>query len=97
MLLHVSDLFVLEKPSLKSFMQISKELVNHYEPERVIIAGRFHFHKMDQAVGESITDFDAMHRKLATHCDFGTMLDDSLLDQTFLCRMLSEKIVPIQM
>ena len=74
----LSDLFGPDKPSSKTFKQISEARVNHYEPQRVIIAERFHFHKRDQAAGESIADFDAALRKLATHCDFGATLEDTL-------------------
>ena len=43
----LSELFVPEKPSSKNFKHISEALVIHYEPQRVIIAKRFHFHKKD--------------------------------------------------
>ena len=41
----LSDLFGPDKPSSKTFKQISEALVNHYEPQRVIIAERFYFHR----------------------------------------------------
>jgi len=87
----LSDLFGPDKPSSKTFKQISEALVNHYEPQRVIIAERFHFHKRDQAAGESIADFDAALRKLATHCDFGATLEDTLRDR-FVCGLRHETI-----
>ena len=87
----LSDLFASEKPSSKSCKQISAALVNHYEPQRVIITERFHFYKRDQSAGESITDYDAALRKLATHCAFGTTLDDALRDR-FVCGLRHESI-----
>ena len=87
----LSDLFVPEKPSSKTFEQISRVLVNHYEPQRIIIAERFHFYKRDQAAGESITNFDAALHKLVTYCDFGQMLEDALRDR-FVCGLCHETI-----
>ena len=87
----LSDLFAPEKPSTKTFKQISEALESHYEPQCVIIAERFHFYKRDQAAGESIAEFDAALRKLATHCNFGTTLDDALRDR-FVCGLRHESI-----
>ena len=41
----LNDLFAPEKPSSKNFKQIFEAFANHYEPQRVIIAEKFHFHK----------------------------------------------------
>jgi len=49
----LSDLFGPDKPSSKTFKQISEALVNHYEPQRVIIAERFHFHRKGTRLLES--------------------------------------------
>lgn len=95
----LSDLLAPELPSGKTFGEISAVLQLHYEPKRAIIAERFHFHKRDQAEGESVANFDAALRKLATHCQFAANLEDSLRDR-FVCgmrhqamqrRLLSEK------
>ena len=43
-------------------------LKNHYEPKPVVIAERFHFHKRSQALEESVVQFLAALRRLATHC-----------------------------
>ena len=66
----LSDLVSPAAPRTKSFDDIASILQNHVEPKRVIIAERFHFHKPDQAAGETIADFDAALWKLATHCEF---------------------------
>ena len=95
----LSDLVAPDLPSTKSFKEISETLRHHYEPKRVVIAERFHFHKRDQAAGETITDFDAALRKLAMHCEFGGNLEDALRDRlvcglrhdTIQRRLLSEK------
>ena len=55
----LGDLVAPDLPSTKSLAEISAVLRSHFEPKRAIIAERFHFHKRDQAAGESIADFDA--------------------------------------
>ena len=73
----LSDLVVPDPPSAKTFAAISEVLRRHYEPKRAVIAERFHFHKRDQAAGETIADFDVALRKLATHCNFRETLEDA--------------------
>ena len=95
----LSDLVAPNLPSTKSFAEISEALRSHYEPQRAVIAERFHFHKRDQNAGETIADYDAALRKLATHCQFGETLEDTLRDrlvcglrhETIQRRLLSEK------
>ena len=87
----LSDLVAPDAPSRKSFAEIGTALCAHYEPKRVVIAERFHFHKRDQTPGESISDFDAALRKLAMHCKFAAALDDTLRDR-FVCGLRHEAI-----
>ena len=47
-------------------------------PAPIVIAERFHFHKRDQRAGESIADFVAELRRLATNCKFGTHLEEAV-------------------
>ena len=77
-----------DAPSSKSLAEISTILRGHFESKRVVIAERFHFHKRDQAVGETISEFDAALRKLATHCKFG---EEALRDR-FVCGLRHEAI-----
>jgi len=79
-LLPSSDLTAPDAPSTKSLEEISTILRKHYEPKRAIIAERFHFHKREQAAGESIVEFEAALRKLAMHCAFGKYLEQALRD-----------------
>ena len=67
----LSDLLTPETPSTKTLDEITAVLKKHYEPKRAVIAERYHFHKRDQAMEESIAEYDAALRKLATHCKFG--------------------------
>ena len=56
-----------------------------------MIAERFHFHKRNQALGESIADYDAALRRFATHCKFDNYLEDALRDR-FVCGLRNEAI-----
>ena len=56
-----------------------------------MIAQRFHFHKRDQAAGESIADYDASLRKLASQCKFGDRLEEALRNR-FVCGLRHEAI-----
>ena len=66
-------------------------LCSHFEPKWVVIAQRFHFHKHDQAAGESIADYDTSLRKLACQCKFGDHLEETLCHH-YLCRLRHEAI-----
>ena len=87
----LSNLVAPHLPSAKSLAEICTALRLHFEPKRAIIAERFHFYKRDQATGETIADFDAALRKLATHCNFGDTLEDALRDR-FVCGLRHEAI-----
>ena len=87
----LSDLAAPDLPSTKSFDDISVLLRAHYEPKRAIIAERFHFHKREQRGDETIAEFDAALRRLATHCKFKDHLDDALRDR-FVCGLRSDII-----
>ena len=87
----LSDLLAPDQPSTKSLAAITAALSSHYEPKRAVIAERFHFHKRDQAAGETAADFDVALRKLALHCKFEATLADALRDR-FVCGLRHESI-----
>ena len=87
----LSDLLVPATPGEKSLEAISKALLDHFEPKRSIITERFHFHKRDQTATESIAQYDAALRKLATHCEFKGNLEETLRDR-FVCGLRHEAI-----
>lgn len=70
----LSDLLAPSAPSSKSLQVNSEAQCNHFEPKQVVIAQHFYFHKCDQSEGESIADYDAKLRNLASHCNFGDYL-----------------------
>ena len=64
-------------PMDKTFDEIIAKLTEHYDPKPLIIVERYHFHKRNQASGESIAEYVAELRRLAAKCNFGTHLDDA--------------------
>ena len=93
------DLLALEKPSTKTLDELFTALKTHFTPQPIVIAKRFYFHKRNQAANESIADYLAALRQLATHCAFANFLHDALRDR-LVCglhssaiqrRLLSEK------
>ena len=78
-------------PKDKSFETITGVLKAHFEPKPLIIAQRFHFHRRDQAQGESVAEYLAELRRLASKCNFGSYLDEALRDR-LVCGQRSEAI-----
>ncbi|KAL5463984.1 hypothetical protein EMCRGX_G032937, partial [Ephydatia muelleri] len=100
----LKDLFLPEDVKAKSFEEISKALVEHFEPKPLVIAERFRFYRRTQEEEESVTEFLAQLRRLATHCQFGAFLEEALRDR-LVCglrnhsiqrRLLSESNLSLQ-
>ena len=53
----------------------------HFFPKPIVIAGRYCFHKNNQAEGETIVLYMADLKKLSEHCEFGAYLQDALRDR----------------
>ena len=83
-----------DKPKDKTLAELKEVLLAHFEPEPLLIAERFHFHKRDQKEGEPLADFVAELRSLASNCQFGAHLDDALRDR-FVCGLRNESIQKI--
>ena len=83
------DLVAPESPGDLSFARISEVLSAHFQPRRFVIAERFQFHRHSQAAEEGIAEFDAALRSLATHCEFGDTLEETLRDR-FVCGLRHE-------
>ena len=77
------------QPKEKTMEELVAVLKQHYEPKRLIIARRFYFHRRDQAAQETIAEYIAELRKLATPCEFGQYLDQALHDR-LVCGLRSE-------
>ena len=80
-----------DEPEDKSLKELSTLLSQHFDPEPVVIAERFKFYQRSQGSGESVSDFMASLRKLASHCKFETFLSEALRDR-FVCGLCSEAI-----
>ena len=78
-----------EKPSAKTLAELTAVLKRHFAPKRVVIAERFRFYRREQNIGESVADYEAELRRLATLCDFGEYLDQALRDR-LVCGLRSE-------
>ena len=46
----------------------------------MIIVERFQFHRRSQAANESVPEYEAELRRLATHCVFGNYLEEAIRD-----------------
>ena len=90
----ILDILAPDKPKDKTLVELKVVLLSHFEPEPLVIAERFHFHKRDQKEGEPLADFVAELRRLASKCQFGTHLDDALRDR-FVCGLRNESIQKI--
>ena len=73
----------------KTMNELEKVLKNHYEPAPLIIAEMFQFHRRNQAVGESITEYVAELRRLLTSCRFDDYFEQALRDR-LVCGLRNE-------
>ena len=64
-----------------SFESIIDTLQNHYDPKPSEIAERFHFYHRAQGPSESISEYVAELKRLATHCAFEGQLESALRDR----------------
>ena len=69
------------KPRDKSYREITAVLKAHFEPKPIIIAERFHFHRRQQAQTETIAEYVAELRRLASTCEFNDYLEQALRDR----------------
>ena len=76
-------------PASKTFPELIEVLGNHLKPKKLIVAERFRFHQRNQSEGETVAQFKAALRKLASTCDFELFLNQALRDQ-FVCGVRSE-------
>ncbi len=67
-------------------------LKGHYEPKKVVVAERFHFHRRSQAPGESIADYVAELRRMTAHCAFRAEFLEEALRDRLVCRLRNEAI-----
>ena len=78
-------------PQNQAYAALMETLKKHFEPKPVVIAERFHFHRRNQAIGETISTYLAELRRLSTHCAFADYLEQALRDR-LVCGIRSESI-----
>ena len=78
-------------PKDKSFAELAKILKAHYEPQPILIAERYRFHRRDQNPGESTADYIAELKRLTTHCKFGDYLEQALRDR-LVCGLRNDSV-----
>ena len=87
----LTNLVAPQKPGELTYDQAKEKLKGHFKPKPIKIAERFRFYKRQQQQGESMADYVAELRRLATTCEFGGFLDEALLDK-FVCGLRKESI-----
>ena len=87
----IRGLVSLDLPKDKSYDELVELMKKHYYPEPIIIAERFHFYQRNQKSGESIGEYLACLRRLASRCKLGTFLTETLRDK-LVCGMQSDSI-----
>lgn len=81
-----------KKPEDKTLDELSVLLKKRFDPEPVVIAERFQFYQRTQGSCESVSEFLASLRKLATRCKFGMFLPSEALRDRLVCGLNSESI-----
>ena len=79
-----------DEPKDKSMTDIAAALKGHFEPKRNIVAERFHFHRRNQYPEESVTEYMAELRRLATRCSFERAYLEEVLRDRFVCGVYNE-------
>ena len=79
-------------PTELKFEEVTATLKQHFEPRPLVIAERYYFHRRHQAAGETVGEFVAELRRLSTHCQFGSYLEEVLRDR-FVCGLRNEPMV----
>ncbi|UYV61011.1 K02A2.6-like [Cordylochernes scorpioides] len=78
-------------PKDKTFDNLINILKRHFSPKRSIVVERFIFFKRMQLKEESISDYLVEIKRLASSCNFGNFLEDSLRDK-MVCGLYNAKI-----
>ena len=85
------DLSAPDKPADKTMGQLTTILKGHFNPKPLVIAERYQFHTRSQKTTESVVEYLASLRKLATYCEFEGFLAQALRDR-FVCGLHNSAI-----
>ncbi|XP_064396342.1 uncharacterized protein K02A2.6-like [Halichondria panicea] len=70
-----------DKPSTKTFEELTAVLTSHFSPPPSEVIQRFRFYGRSRQPGESVSAFIAELRKLTEYCNFGASLNAALRDR----------------
>ena len=87
----LSDLCSPTVHSEKTYDELSTILKDHFAPRKLVIAERYRFHNCTQRDGESVSEFAANLKRLASTCQFGAALNEALRDR-LVCGLRSREI-----
>ena len=69
------------RPKDKTFDELAAVLTAYFEPKPNVIAEHFRFHQRSQHQGDSVAEYVAEFRRLASRCSFGDYLEEALCDR----------------
>ena len=77
----IRSLVAPSKPTDKALDELYGIVKEHLAPAPSSIMQRYTFNARSQKEGESVAEFVAELRRIAQHCEFGTVLEDLLRDR----------------
>lgn len=75
------DLCIPSKPIDKDYETLKELLSNYINPKPNVFTERYKFKEKKQGSSKSISQFIVSLKKLSQFCEFGSNLDDTLIDQ----------------
>ena len=85
------DLFAPDMPNTKTYDELVKKLGDHLEPQPTVIAERYKLYQRQQKPEETVAEYMAALRRLASTCNFEQFFEQALRDR-FVCGLANEKI-----
>ncbi|XP_043944941.1 uncharacterized protein K02A2.6-like [Protopterus annectens] len=80
-----------DKPGDKSFTELTSLLQSHYNPKPSAIVQRFKLNSRTRMANETVTEYVAVLRELAQHCNYGDRLTGMLRDR-LVCGIADDRI-----
>uniref|UniRef100_A0AAV2IUS0 ribonuclease H n=1 Tax=Knipowitschia caucasica TaxID=637954 RepID=A0AAV2IUS0_KNICA len=80
-----------DKPGDKSFTELTNLLQSHFNPKPSEIVQRFKFNSRTRTANETVTEYVAVLRELAQHCNYGDKLKEMLRDR-LVCGIAEDRI-----
>ena len=87
----ITDFLAPKKPNEATYPELVDRLEKHFKPAKSSIIARFQFNSRYRRSGESIAEYLAALRALASDCTYGQNLDEMLRDR-LVCGVRDERI-----